>query len=113
MLADSDFMGTDFRLKYTGDSAVTGALRGLGLAGIVLVRRDGIAPDPDMLQLQHALARPESGYRLAAVLAHRGRPGTTLVYRAAAPVAANVAAIRALGTPAKAEAAVRLAGARR
>ena len=102
LLAESDFMGHAYRLKYA-DSAVAPTLGRLGLAGIVIVERDGMESFAHSAQLRRALAAPGSAFRLVETLPHRGRVGTTWVYRAAGsrPVP-NIAAIRALGLPDKA-----------
>jgi hypothetical protein len=102
LLSESDFMGHHYRLKFGDARAVEAELDRLGLAGIVLVERDNMAAFPHAAQLRAALADPGSGYRLVAGLPHRGRPGTTLVYRARSDRPANIAAIRALGVPDKA-----------
>jgi hypothetical protein len=102
LLSESDFMGHHYRLRFRDAAAVRAELDRLGLAGIVLVERDNMAEFPHGAQLRAALADPGSGYRLVARLPHRGRPGTTLVYRARSDRPANIAAIRALGVPDKA-----------
>jgi 4-amino-4-deoxy-L-arabinose transferase-like glycosyltransferase len=102
LLSESDFMGHRYQLRFRDAPAVEAELDRLGLAGIVLVERDNMAAFPHAAQLRAALADPGSVYRLVARLPHRGRPGTTLVYRARSDRPANVAAIRALGVPDKA-----------
>jgi hypothetical protein len=59
-------------------------------------------PFPHTALLRRALGARGSGYRLIANLHHRGRAGTTWVYRATATTKANVPQIRALGLPDKA-----------
>jgi hypothetical protein len=102
LLAVSDFMGTDYRLVTDDPADALARIRGLGIDGIAISRAGGEPAFPHSRLLARALADPRSPYRLVASLPHRGRPGTTLVYRARAPVAPNVPAIRALGLPGKA-----------
>jgi 4-amino-4-deoxy-L-arabinose transferase-like glycosyltransferase len=104
LLSESDFMGNSYRLKFADSRAVKRELAGLGLAGVVLVDRDGMTPFAHSAQLRQALAGPDSPYVIAARLPHHGRGGITLVYRARAARPADVAAIRALGVPDKARA---------
>ena len=105
--ADSDFMGNKYRLRYRRPDEVAAVLKQLGIGGIVLSRRAGIAPFPHAALLESAVRAPGSGYRLDAVLPHRGRSGVTEIYRAETPVAANVEALRAIGLPDKAGFALR------
>jgi hypothetical protein len=98
LLADSDFMGHSYRLKFSDVAAVRTELERDGFAGIVVTSRDGMEPLAHSAQLAAAL----DGYRLVARLPLRGRGGVTLVYRAKTPVRPNHAAIRALGLPGKA-----------
>ena len=104
LLSESDFMGDRYRLRFGDLQSVRRELDRLGLAGIVLVQRDGMEPFAHGPQLRAALAAPGSPYRLVATLPHRGRAGMTSIYRLAAPRTANVEAIRALGLPGKAQA---------
>jgi len=99
LLAHSDFMGSDYRLKFADAAAVAGELARLGVGGIVLAEGEGGAAFAHSGQLKAGLERD---YRLAAVLRHRGRPGTTSIYRSARPIVADAQAIRALGLPDKA-----------
>jgi 4-amino-4-deoxy-L-arabinose transferase-like glycosyltransferase len=107
LLADSDFMGTRYRLRYAAPGEALAELHRLGLTGIVLVRTKGVERPAHSVQLERALALPGSGYRLAWRVPHRGRAGVTLVYLPTAPATPNIAAIRALGLPASSR---RLAG---
>lgn len=99
LLADSDFMGTRYRLRYATPQQVLARLRALGLTGVVMVRTEGVALPAHSAQLEQALALPGSGYRLAWTVPQVGRAGVTLVYLPTAPVTPDVAAIRALGLP--------------
>jgi hypothetical protein len=101
LLSESDFMGRGYRSKFSSPGPVLGELRRLGIGGVVIAGRPGIAPMPHTALLRDALRGPGSGYRLAAVLPFRGRPGATEVYRADQPPTPNVPAIRALGVPEK------------
>jgi hypothetical protein len=101
LLADSDFMGRGYRAKYSTETQVLGELRRLGIAGVAVSRRAGVAELPHTFLLRRALRSPGSGYRLVALYPYRNRPGATEVYRAEGPVTANASAIRALGLPSK------------
>jgi hypothetical protein len=101
LLADSDFMGRHYRLRFTDAQAVLGELRRLGIGAIVLSQAAGTPILPHTNLLRAALTSPGSGYRLTTVYPYRNRPGTTEVYRSERPVTANEAAIKALGLPSK------------
>ena len=103
LLAESDFMGSRYTLKFETPQQVAAELRRLGIGGIVLAKRPGTEEFGHTPLLEAALADSASGYRLAAELQHRGRPGVTRIYRAAEPRTADAAAIRALGLPKKAQ----------
>jgi hypothetical protein len=101
LLSESDFMGRGYRSKFTAPGPVLAELGRLGIGGVVISGRTGVAPQPHTALLREALRRPGSGYRLTAVYRYRNRPGASEVYRADRPVTANAAAIRALGLPEK------------
>jgi hypothetical protein len=82
-------------------------MRRLGLAGAVVAERPGVEEFAHRPLLAAALADPQSGYRLAAELPHRGRPGVTRIYRATDARVADAEAIRALGLPEKAKLAAK------
>jgi 4-amino-4-deoxy-L-arabinose transferase-like glycosyltransferase len=103
LLAESDFMGSTYTLKFRGPQQVSSELRRLGIGGVVVAARPGVEEFAHTALLQAALRDPASGYRLAAELPHRGRPGATLIYRAVEPRTADAEAIRALGLPKKAQ----------
>jgi hypothetical protein len=107
LLATSDFMGNSYTLRFARPAEAAAEMRRLGLAGVVVAERPGVEEFAHRPQLLEALADPASGYRLAAELPHRGRAGVTRIYRAAAPLAAEVQAIRALGLPDKAKLALK------
>jgi hypothetical protein len=107
LLAESDFMGNRYRLRYSRPDEIAAELKRLGIGGIVLSHRHGIEPFPHAAQLEAAVRSPASGYRLAAALPHRGRPGMTEIWRARTPVTANIEAVRELGLPQKAALAAR------
>ncbi|HEX8578934.1 MAG TPA: hypothetical protein VF655_04990 [Allosphingosinicella sp.] len=107
LLATSDFMGNRYRLRFSRPEETAAEMRRLGLAGVVIAERPGVEEFAHRPQLAAALADPASGYRLAAELPHRGRAGTTRLYRATSPAKANGAAIRDLGVPDKAKLAAR------
>jgi len=101
LLAESDFMGRGYRSKYSAPGPVLAELRRLGIGGVVIARRPGLAPMPHTALLRDAVRAPGSGYRLSAVLPFLGRPGATEVYSSGPPATPNAAAIRALGVPEK------------
>jgi hypothetical protein len=103
LLAESDFMGHSYRLKFATTDAAASEIGRLGLAGVVITERDGMASLPHTAQLAAAVASPGSGFRLVATLPNRGRGGITRVYRAVQPTVPDVRAIRALGLPEKAK----------
>jgi hypothetical protein len=107
LLATSDFMGNSYTLRFAHPAEAAAEMRRLGLAGVVVAERPGVEEFAHRPQLAAALADPRSGYRLLAELPHRGRPGVTRIYRAAAPGKADAQAIRALGLPDKAKIALK------
>ncbi|HEX8585858.1 MAG TPA: glycosyltransferase family 39 protein [Allosphingosinicella sp.] len=107
LLAESDFMGNRYTLRFTDPAAAAAEIRRLGISGVVVAERPGVEEFAHRPLLAAALADPTSGYRLAASFPHTGRAGVTRVYRAVQPMAANAAAIRALGLPDKAKLAAR------
>jgi hypothetical protein len=103
LLGDSDFMGKRYHARFASPAAALAELRRLGIGGLVLVTREGVPALESSAQLAAAVRDPASGYRLAASLPHRNRPGLTEVYLAVGNPAVNVPAIRALGIPGKAK----------
>ncbi|WP_036171614.1 glycosyltransferase family 39 protein [Massilia sp. 9096] len=108
LMADSNFMGSSYALRFHDDSQVLAELRRLGVQHVVLVRSGNRPAFPHSDQIRQALQRSDSGFKLREQLAHRYRPGTTEVYDATGPVAPNIAAVRDLGIPAKASNIVKL-----
>ena len=108
LLADSNFMGTTYSLKYRDTADVLAALHRLGVQHVVLVREGDQPAYPHSAQIRMALARGDSGFRLTQRLAHQYRPGVTEVYDAIGPTRPDVAAIRNMGLPAKAMTLTRL-----
>jgi hypothetical protein len=107
LLASSDFMGNSYRLRFDTPAQAAAEMRRLGLAGAVVAERPGVEEFAHRPLLAAALADPQSGYRLAAELPHRGRPGVTRIYRATDARVADAEAIRALGLPEKAKLAAK------
>ncbi len=104
LLADANFMGTQYRLKYAAASEALAEVERLGIRGIVVVR---IADEPAFAhsaQLAEALRLPGSPFRRTLTVAHGNRRGTTEVYESVASPVLDVAAVRRLGLPAKAAA---------
>lgn len=102
LFAESDFMGTRYRLKLSTPQQVLDRLHGLGIENIVVVRDKGGKVFPHSVQLAMALALPSSPYHRIRLLPHGGQEGTTEVYQATGVLHPNIAAARALGTPPKA-----------
>jgi hypothetical protein len=107
LLADSNFMGSVYVLKYKDSTSVTAELRRLGVQHVVLIRAGYLPAFPHSEQLRQSLTQPASGYRLSERIAHQNRPGVTEVYVSVAPVTPNTAAVRNMGLPAKATALVK------
>ena len=107
LLAESDFMGNSYRLRFTDPAEAAAEMRRLGLAGVVVADRPGVEEFAHRPLLAAALKHPASGYRLTAELPHKGRAGVTRIYRATQPLVPNAEAIRALGLPEKAKLAAK------
>jgi hypothetical protein len=102
MLAESNFMGSLYTLKFAGNAGVLAELARLGVKNVVLVRAHDLPAYPHSVQLLAALSQPGSGYHLLARIAHRGRAGSTDIYQADTVPTPNIAAVRSMGLPAKA-----------
>ena len=108
LLADSNFMGTTYSLKYQDTADVLAELHRLGVQHVVIVREGGKDAFPHSAQMREALARADSGFRLGQSLPHQYRPGVTEVYDAVGPARPDIAAVRNMGLPAKATALTKL-----
>jgi hypothetical protein len=108
LLADSNFMGTTYSLKYHDTADVLAELHRLGVQHVVVVREGGKDAYPHSAQMREALARADSGFRLGQSLPHQYRSGVTEVYDAVAPARPDIAAVRDMGLPAKATALTKL-----
>ena len=108
LLADSNFMGTTYSLKYRDTADVLAELHRLGVQHVVIVREGGKDAFPHSAQMRAALARADSGFRLGQSLPHQYRSGVTEVYDAVAPARPDIAAVRNMGLPAKATALTKL-----
>jgi hypothetical protein len=108
LLADSNFMGSTYSLKYHDTADVLAELHRLGIQHVVIVRDGGKDAFPHSAQMREALARADSGFRLGQSLPHRYRAGVTEVYDAVAPARPDIAAVRNMGLPAKATALTKL-----
>jgi len=102
LLADSNFMGSSYALKYSDGAQVLAELRRLGVQHVVIVRQNNAPAYPHSTQMRDALAGRDSGFLLKQRLPHQFRNGVTEVYEAGAAVTPDVAAVRAMGIPAKA-----------
>jgi hypothetical protein len=107
-MADSDFMGNSYALKFREPGQVLAELRRLGVQHVVLVRQQGVSAYPHSEQLRSALSRSDSGFRLAEQISHRYRPGVTEVYDTVGNAVPDFAAVRSLGIPSKATNIVKL-----
>jgi hypothetical protein len=108
LMADSDFMGNSYALKFREPGQVLAELRRLGVQHVVLVRQQGVSAYPHSEQLRSALSRSDSGFRLAEQISHRYRPGVTEVYDTVGNAVPDFAAVRSLGIPSKATNIVKL-----
>ena len=102
LLADSNFMGTTYALKYHDTADVLAELHRLGVQHVVIVREGSKDAFPHSAQMRAALTGADSGFRLSQSLAHRYRPGVTEVFDAIGPTRPDIAAVRNMGLPAKA-----------
>jgi len=102
LLAESNFMGTEYQLTVSDPVDLLSRLKALGVQGVVISRANGEGAFPHSALLRGAVAGPNSPYRLVAGLAHRNRPGVTEIYERQGRVVMNEPALRALGLPAKA-----------
>jgi len=102
LLADSNFMGSNYTLKFQRPQQVVAELRRLGVQHIVIVRENGADAYPHSKQMREALAATDSGFLLKQRLAHQHRPGVTEVYEAAGTAIPDIAAVREMGMPGKA-----------
>jgi hypothetical protein len=102
LLADSNFMGSSYTLKFQRPQQVVAELHRLGVQHIVIVREDGADAYPHSKQMREALAATDSGFLLKQRLAHQYRPGVTEVYEAAGTAVPDIAAVREMGIPGKA-----------
>jgi hypothetical protein len=102
VFARSNFMGTQYQLKFADGDAVLAELRRLGVQGVVLVHIGNNQAFPHSRQLAEALAMPDSPFRRTLTVTHGNRPGFTEVFESVVPATANIVALRRLGMPAKA-----------
>jgi hypothetical protein len=108
LLAESDFMGTKYTLKYHDTADVLAELHRLGVQHVVIVREGGKDAFPHSAQMREALVRADSGFRLGLSLPHRYRSGVTEVYDAVTQPRPDIAAVRNMGLPSKATALTKL-----
>lgn len=102
LLADSNFMGSSYTLKFRSAQQVVAELHRLGIQRIVIVRENDADAYPHSKQMREALATADSGFVLKQRLAHQYRPGVTEVYEASGTTLPNIAAVREMGIPGKA-----------
>lgn len=108
LLAESNFMGSSYSLKFRDTDQVLAELRRLGVQHVILVRENGMSAFPHSEQLRTALMRSDSGFHPSEQIEHRFRPGVTEVYDAVGKVEPDIAAVRDLGIPSKAANIVKL-----
>jgi hypothetical protein len=101
LLAESNFMGSSYSLKFSAPGQVLAELRRLGVRHVVIVRDNDRPAFPHSTQIRDALAQADSGFRLAQRLSHRYRPGITEVYDAVNVTQPDIAAVRSFGLPSK------------
>jgi 4-amino-4-deoxy-L-arabinose transferase-like glycosyltransferase len=102
LLADSDFMGKAYTLKFKQPGQVVAELHRLGVGHVVIVRADNRPAYPHSKQMREAVSLPDSGFRLSQQIQHRFRAGMTEVYDAVDTPQPAIAAVRDLGLPSKA-----------
>lgn len=108
LLADSNFMGSVYTLKFHDSQQVLAELHRLGVQNVVVIRAGDEAAFPHSEQLRQAVAAAGSGYRLSEQVPHQHRSGVTEVYEALTPATPNIAAVRSMGLPAKVSALTEL-----
>lgn len=101
LLADSNFMGSNYTLKFSDPRQVLAELQKLGVQHVVIVREGNKPAFPHSEQIRAAVQLPDSGFRLVQQLQHRYRSGSTEVYDATGATP-DIAAVRRFGLPAKA-----------
>lgn len=101
IFADSNFMGSDYHLKYSTKDEVLAEINRLGVSHIVVVRLNGKYAFPHSRQLVDAIELPYSNYRKVLSVFHKGRFGITDVYQSVTEAVPNFEAVNALGTPSK------------
>jgi hypothetical protein len=101
LLADSNFMGSSYRLRFADAHQVLAELQRLGVQHVVIVREGHQPAFPHSEQVRQAVRLTGSGFRLTQRLPHRYRAGVTEVYDAAGAMP-DIAAVRHFGLPAKA-----------
>ena len=101
ILSESNFMGTDYRLRAQTPAEVGAILRNLGAQHIVVERRVGGNLFPHSSLVEAFLTEQGSGYRKQATLEHRWRSGQTHIYVAEQMLEANLQAVQEANLPKK------------
>jgi hypothetical protein len=101
LLAESNFMGSSYALKFGNRRDLLAALQRLGVQHIVIVLANNVPAYPHSRQLREALADSNSGFVLKQRLPHVYRAGMTEVYEAVGTPTPDIAAVRSFGLPAK------------
>jgi hypothetical protein len=101
ILAQSNFMGSDYALQY-GDAAQTLAgIRNLGIRYVVTVREGRSSPFPHCDQLDEALQLPQSGYKKVIELPINDGNGSARVFMDESATRLNVDGIIQASFPEK------------
>lgn len=103
LLAKSGWGGQRYELKVDTPAAVIDQLQKLGVAGVVVVRRNQEQVFAHSRLLEEALRDPVSGFRLVGQLEHGSKPGSTLVYRRVEGATSRIDLLREFNYPAKAK----------
>ena len=106
LLADSNFMGSKYQLKFAGGQGVLREIEHLGIRNIVIAQSSGRFAFPHSEQLVAALNLPASSFKKIASFDHVNSLGKTDVYESTASLVPNFAAVRKQGLPAKASAMI-------
>ena len=108
LLADSNFMGSSYTLKFADTRQVLAELHRLGVQHVVIVRPHDLPAYPHSRQMRDALAASGSGFLLKQSLPHQYRGGVTEVYEAEGMPSPDIATVRGFGLPAKASTLTKL-----
>lgn len=106
LLAESNFMGSNYILKFQDSRNVARELDRMGIRTVVITRMRGQLAFPHSMQLVKALDAPGSRFHKVATFTHKNIDGTTEVYMSSSEVVPNFSAAKREGAPAKAAAMI-------